>query len=332
MAVGRRRTIHKNLPPRLHLKRGRYYYGRNQTFLADNLADALTLWAQREAAVVGARMQTFADLAGQYAAKVIPTKALRTQRDNHHELANLLKVFGRAAISSVRLEHVRGYLDNRGAPVRANREIALLSHVWNWGRDRGMIQHPNPCLGVKRHKETGRDRYVTDDELWKLWDASSWPLRDALDLHYLTGQRPGDVLRMRLTDLRDGCLWVRQGKTKAPLRLRIEGDLAAVIERIQSRSYAITSLALVRDENGQPMTYSALAQRFRRARTVAGVTFQLRDLRGKAGTDLEDLALAQKLLGHRSRSMTERYIKPRAGDQVSPVVRKLRTNTGTADS
>ena len=327
MQMGRRRTVHKNLPAKLHLKRGRYYYGRNQEFVGDNLADALRVWAEKEAASVGDRPVTVADLAGQYAAKVIRTKAPRTQKDNGKERVNLLSVFGSAPIASVRLEHVRGYLDNRGAKVRANREIALLSAMWNWGRDRGMVQHPNPCTGVKRHKETGRDRYVTDDELWRLWDAASWPLRDALDLHYLTGQRPGDVLKMRLTDLRDGCLWVKQGKTAAPLRLRIEGDLAEVVARIQSRSYDVTSLALVRDENGQPMTYSALAQRFRRARARAGVDFQLRDLRGKAGTDLEDLALAQKLLGHRSRAMTERYIKPRAGDQVSPVARKLRTDS-----
>jgi hypothetical protein len=41
MAVGRKRTKHKNLPPRLYLKRGRYYYGRNQEFAGDTLEEAV---------------------------------------------------------------------------------------------------------------------------------------------------------------------------------------------------------------------------------------------------------------------------------------------------
>jgi len=36
-------------------------------------------------------------------------------------------------------------------------------------------------------------------------------------------QRPADVLKMRLTDIRDGCLVVRQDKTGAIVRVVIEG-------------------------------------------------------------------------------------------------------------
>lgn len=72
------------------------------------------------------------------------------------------------------------------------------------------------------------------------------------------------------------------------------------------------------------MTYDALFNRFEKARKAAGIHFQLRDLRAKAATDLEDLALAQKLLGHSSRSMTEHYVKRRAGEKVSPLLRTPR--------
>lgn len=342
MPVGRRRTKHRNLPPHLHLKRGRYYYGRNQEFLADNLADALPLWAEREAAKAGKRPRTFRELAEQYQARVIPTKAPRTQKDNMREIANLVAVFGPAPLEQIQPTYIRGYLDSRmamprkgakpappkAAPVRANREIALFSDIWNWGRSSGMMNLSNPADGVDRHREFGRDRYVTDEELAAVWAVSCEPLRDALDLHYLTGQRPADVLRMRLTDVREGHLWVRQGKTRKPLRVVSEGPLAAVLERIQARTYKITSLAMVRNEQGQPMTYDALFNRFEKARTAAGVNFQLRDLRAKAATDLEDLALAQKLLGHTTRAMTEQYVKTRVGEKVRPL---LRTGREIAD-
>lgn len=336
--VGRRRTKHKHLPPRLHLKRGRYYYGRNQEFVGDNLADAMLAYGEREAARAGRRPITFGDLADQYAAKVIPTKAPRTREDYSDDLACLRAFFASAPLDKIEPAHVSAYRDNRWAKprkgqeprlatTRANREIALLSAVWNWGRDTGRTALPNPCEGVRRNKETGRDRYVTDEELQAVWDAADEPLQDALDLYHLTGQRVSDVLRMSLTDVRDGCLWLRQRKTGKPLRLSLEGPLAGVLERIRGRTFptsAVVTVALVRDEGGQRLTYDALDKRFRAARKAAGVHFQLRDLRAKAATDLDDLALAQRLLGHSSRAMTEHYTKQRIGDKVSPLLRTTR--------
>lgn len=338
--VGRRRTKHKNLPPRLHLKRGRYYYGRNQEFVGDNLPDAMLAYGEREAARAGRRPFTFGQLADQYAAAEIPKKAPRTREDYLDDLAMLLRVFKDAPLATIEPHHVSGYRDNRMtrprkgrkeeprlATTRANREIALMSAVWNWGRDTGRTNLSNPCVGVKRHKEEGRDRYVTDEELQAVWEAADEPLRDALDLYHLTGQRVGDVLRMSLTDVRDGCLWLRQRKTGKPLRLELAGDLAGVLERIKGRQFpaeAVVTLALVRDESGQRMTYDALANRFQAARAAAGVHFQLRDLRAKAATDLDDLALAQRLLGHASRTMTEHYTKGRIGERVQPLLRTSR--------
>lgn len=337
-SVGRLRTIHKHLPPRMSLKRGRYYYGRNQAFLGDNLADAMLAYGEREAARAGKRPFTFGDLGRQYAAKVVPGKAPRTREDNLDELQMLLLVFDKAPLSGMEPHHVSGYRDNRWArpkkgrkvvePVlaktRANREIALMSAIWNWGRDTGRTNLPNPCDGVKRNKETGRDRYVTDDEFSAVWEKGDYAVRDAMELYLLTGQRVSDVLKMSLQDAREGCLWVRQGKTRKPLRIVEEGDLAAVLNRIRNRTYpdnVVVSLALIRDEKGQKMTYDALFNRFEAAREAASVHFQLRDLRAKVATDLEDLALAQKLLGHASRAMTEHYTKNRVGEKVRPNLR-----------
>jgi hypothetical protein len=51
---------------------------------------------------------------------------------------------------------------------------------------------------------------------------------------------------------------------------------------------------------------------------------QMRDIRGKAATDVEDLAHAQALLGHTTRAMTEKYVKQRAGERVAPARRKAK--------
>lgn len=339
MPMGRRRTKNLHLPQGMALKRGRYYFGRNQEFIGDTFADAMEVYAEKIAAKAGQRPETFGDLVTAYfVSKTYRAKAVRTRKDNMAEYEALSPVFGAAPLGKVRPAHIAQYLEHRPAKVRGNREIALVSTIWNWGRAQGMTDLPNPCDGVRRNKETGRDRYVTDEELAAEWAVASEPLRDALDLHYLTGQRVADILKGSLTDVRDDALPVRQGKTQKPLMLDLHhkdgslSELGMVLERIRIRQFkpgVVVSLALIRNERGQRMTYSALEQRHARARTKAGVDFNLQDLRAKHGTDreaLEGLLATRKALGHSSVAMTEHYLRRRQGDRITPLPRKLRTD------
>jgi integrase len=101
----------------------------------------------------------------------------------------------------------------------------------------------------------------------------------------------------------------------------LRSKASCTVERITARG--IVGIHLVTTERGERLTYDALQGRFRKARAAAGVDFQFRDLRAKAATDLENLDLAQKLLGHSGREMTEHYSKRRAGERVKPVDRKI---------
>jgi integrase len=268
---------------------------------------------------------TFLDAVDRYWKDVIPTKATRTQADNKTELKKLIEFFGNppAPLDEIEPMHVRQFLDKRGktAKVRANREKALFSAIFNHARSIGLTKATNPCAGVKGFSETGRTIYVTDEQFQDLWRVADWPVRDALDLAYLTGQRPADVLKMSRNDIRDGELWVIQNKTKAALRISIEGRLKEVIDRIVARdkTYKVVNLKLVRDESGKALGSFALRFRFDNARKLCGATWQIRDLRAKAGTDVADdrgILEARRQLGHKSVKMTENYI--RAGNRVGP--------------
>ncbi len=115
-------------------------------------------------------------------------------------------------------------------------------------------------------------------------------------------------------------LWFTQNKTGKKLRIEIVGELMELLDRILSREhFKIGGDALLQDGNGQRLTSGALRSRFDKAREGARVDFQFRDIRAKAATDTEDLARAQKLLGHKTRSMTEHYTRNRRGDKVSPL-------------
>lgn len=161
----------------------------------------------------------------------------------------------------------------------------------------------------------------------KAYEHADQPLRDALDLFYLTGQRIADTLKMDERDIRDGKLAVRQGKTGAKRRIEIIGELKVVIDRILARKsgHKIRSTRLVVMDSGQPMTPSMLRKRFDDAREAAGIPkaeFQMRDLRAKAATDKEEstgnIREARDQLGHTTVGMTEQYIRMRKGKKVTP--------------
>lgn len=354
--MGRRPTRNPNLPSGMrarHRKGTTYYYydhggkPRREEPLGTDYVMAVKRWAEIEGQQAPKQAQpTFKDAVEIYLREVLPTKAPRTQTDNLKELAFLRDFFeGNPLLEEIEPAHVKQYLrwrhqqaliwyaeKKRTAPanaghVRANREIALFSHIFNYAREIGLTKAANPCLGVKKHTEDGRDVYVEDDVYRRLYEHADEPTRDAMDLAYLAGQRPQDTLNYDERDIRDGFLMIDQGKTGKKLRMEVTGELKSVIDRIRARkaTYRVVSTALVVTETGQRMTLRTLQYRFRTARDAAGIPpneFQFRDLRAKAGTDKTDstgdIRKAQKQLGHGSISMTEHYVRKRRGDKVGP--------------
>lgn len=349
----RPKSTHPDLPPRMlrrqkRLASGRvwvgyYYNGRDETGrrveipLGTDLTEAKRRWADLECRPAPAETGLMSVVFDRYARDVIPTKAPRTQRDNDACLKWLRRVFDGAPIDAVTPQHIAQYRDTRGktAPVRANREIALLSHVWNMAREWGYTAKENPVKGVRKNKEKPRDFYA-DNAVWSAVYAVAGPdLRDAMDLNYLTGQRPADVLKMRQADIKDGALEVRQNKTGKVLRILLDDDgarteLGRVIDRIKSRK--VSSLYLVATPEGRPLTAAMLRLRFDAARLAAADAadaagndalanriraFQFRDIRPKAASDLP-LEHASRLLGHTEREITEKVYR-RLGETVKPV-------------
>jgi integrase len=333
---------------------------RREIALGKDYGLALEEWARRTGGTVApTALDTFRAVAERYVLKVLPGKAPATRYLNLRSLDCLLKFFVGPceSLGFITPVLVRQYLDKRATSVLsvkrqqnleraaagrellaitgkeghvpANREKALFSHIWNFARETGLTNLANPCAGVKGFKEDGRDVYVSDEVLAAVRAVAETPLQDALDLAYLIGQRPADVLKLARADIVDGALVVKQNKTGKKVRVSIEGELAEVIARIKSRK--ALSLRLISGAAGTPLTRYELRGAFNRARLAAAAAhpdlaseikaFQFRDLRAKAATDTEELrgmTAAQDQLGHSTPMMTAHYVRHRRGKLVKP--------------
>lgn len=351
--MGRVPTRNKNLPPRMRARhRGEkvwYYYDaggkpRREVPLGNDYVTAVLKWAELEQTErTEVIVITFRHAAERYIRDVLPEKAPRTQKDNLTQLEKLLAFFDDppAPLDQIEPLNIRQFLDWRVAEtkerlkkagkedsagdgrVRANREKALFSHIWNYARSWGYTNKPNPCQGISGYREHARDVYVDDVAYEAVYQQADVVLRDAMDLAWLTGQRPADVLKMSETDVKDGVLWVKQNKTGAKLRISVIGQLSEVIARIMERkqAYKARSLKLLIDDDGKPLTESMLRHKFDRARELSGQTWQFRDLRAKAGTEKEmdsGMSAAQDLLAHTTQNMTSAYVRNRVGKLVEP--------------
>lgn len=317
--MGRRRTHDLDLPPLVYRKRGRYYYGRAGIALGADLPAALRRYAEMHGGT--ATPGTFAEAARLYLRDELPTKSAKTASEYERQLATLVRVFGRCPLDggSIRPKDVHDYLAARPR-VAGGREKALLSAVWNFARRTGLTDATNPCAGIRAPKAR-RSRYVTDAELAAGIAAADPVLAGFLELAYRTGQRPGDVLRMMRSDVRDGALWVSQAKTGAKVRIAIVGPLAGLLDSLRGLPTRITSLYLIHNHRGQPLTLAAMQKRWDTVRRRIGADWQLRDLRAKAATDAT--GRAQDLLGHAAASTTDGYIRRVAGAIVEPVRRPI---------
>lgn len=323
MDMGRPKSKHKDLPPRMIPRvypsgAISYYYNagpNDRRPLGSNLARAKLKWAELESSLSIAG--TFRSVAEEWKKDELRKRGIYTQEQYESYLTELYLGFGHIPLDDINTAHVQQYLNKRSAKVKANREISLLSTIFNWARRLGMTQTANPVQGSLKNKEIGRKVYVRDDQFSEVHGKAVFWVQDAMDLSREAGQRPGDVVSWTRHNIIAGCLDFRQGKTGKHMRIEIEGELKNVLERILARSRAVSSIYLVADAKGQRVTVDKLQKHFVKAR--GAMTWQFRDIRKKTGSDAGDIKRAQELLGHASEATTAKFYRQMKGDKVKPL-------------
>lgn len=312
-------------PPCFYLKSGAYYLvKRNKwTRLGTDLSAALAEYGRLvESGKVGGMPKAIEDFYGR-----LSPKLAKSTREQYRYAADILKrKLQQFEPADVKSKHVAAIKQSMAdTPNMANRVMSFLRQVFVDLVERQAVES-NPCIGVKRYVEEKRTRLITDDEWQAIYDKAGQRLRIIMELQNITGQRIGDVLKIRRNQITDDGIMFEQQKTGARLLVRWTPELRAAVKAAKEMGDGVPTLALLRGVDGKPPDYRSVSLQWLKACEAAGVEdARLNDGRARSATMAKRQGKdAQALLGHTSAAMTERYIRDRETAQVDGTsIRKL---------
>lgn len=352
--MARPRKLNRHLPKYVELNNGTYYYRPTHgESVRMTHADGTSIRHGQEAAMYGwladkaepiamPDQPTLADCFARYKRDVLPTLAPRTQKDYLRALDVLEDEFGARAPDDVKPRDIGRFLDVRKGKIHRNRQVAVLSAVYSKCVGRWYCADRNPCSEVERNASSKRTRYVTDAEYKIVYDAMPPRIQITMDLAVITGQRQGDLLKLRWEDVTpEGVLFVvskTRKKVGKKLLVEMSPTLEAILTRARKMLPHLPREYVIRTEEGLPYTpegFRAIWQRrmkrlcrgyYRKPRGKEPVwvppalpeRYTFHDLRAKSVSDSDTIELAYERAGHTSMAMT-RSVYDRGVRKVKPL-------------
>ena len=145
-----------------------------------------------------------------------------------------------------------------------------------------------------------------------------------MDILYITALRQGDILSIRLSQLTDEGLFVNVSKSGKPVIFEWSESLKTAVKAARSLSRPVSGLFLFCTRTGSRYTtggFRSIWQRRMRSALENGILkerFTSHDLRGKSGSDAQDVRRATELLGHSDQKITIRHYR-RLPERVKPL-------------
>lgn len=206
-----------------------------------------------------------------------------TKPDYERALARIVDDFGTMPTDAASANGARKvFLDWRNAmadrPRTADRHWAMIRRVFSWAVDQEIMPR-NPCAaGGKLYRGTRRDIVWSDSQVALFLATAPSNLALAMRLAVETGQRQGDLLALKWSNIADGRLSLRQSKSGRKVSVLIRSELIRDLERVPRISTHVLTSSV-----GRPWTKRGFSQAWKRAcdrAGIEGVTFH--DLRGTA--------------------------------------------------
>lgn len=301
----------RHLPPGVYFQHGAYYLVKNNVWepLGKDLPTALAKYG-KTLGPKGGMVKMIEDALP----FICHGKAKNTVAQYTLAAKQLKKILKDASPHQLKQEHLELIRDSFiKKPNWGNRIITVARLVFKHGKVK-----PNPAIGVERLPERKRDRLISEPEFWAIHGKAGPRLKIIMELHYRTGQRISDVLKIRSADLvDDGILFVQQ-KTGKKLIVRWTPELEAVVARAKGLHGNVRALTLLHNRRGKAPDYRTVHLQWTTACELAGVLdARPNDLRAMGLTAADDQGMnPTTLAGHTTPAMTVRYLRDRKAKLV----------------
>lgn len=219
-----------------------------------------------------------------------------TKTDYVQSSKQLLQRFGEMPPSAVRPAHISRYLrvERKDAPVRANREFALLSNLMNLATERGDLD-VNPCKQVRRNKERPRksapDKADFDTFLEWAWaqEGQAPILAGMAEFASLGGNRGAEFRLLEWSQVTETEIRIPRSKQRAGKQVievfPMHGAIAELMEKMRTFARDARHGWVFPNARGGPYTAQAFKlgfNRLKKAARLAGkltLNFTFHDLR-----------------------------------------------------
>jgi len=279
---------------------------------------------------------TVADVCERFMKEYVPIHCKETTAKEYRRSVDMFikPVIGTRKVPDIiRTDIAKLHHDLRDKPYQANRTLGVISVIFNqceiWGlRPDGS----NPCRHVKKYTEKKRERFLSEDELKRLWETLDKSEKDGTEskaacnayrLLILTGCRLGEIQTLKWDYIKEDGIHLPDSKTGAKKVYigQAVHDTLAKIKRTKDNPYVIPGTV-----EGQHL--KDLQRPWRRIREKAELgDLRIHDLRHSfasfglaSGLSLTEIG---KLLGHSQVQTTARYahlaetIATKAADRAS---------------
>lgn len=260
-----------------------------------------------------------------------------TMKVRKNQISTIKKEFGRIPLTSITTKDIAGFLEYYIVCDKKSMASGLRSVLLDIFREAIVEGHidRNPAEPTRAPTpKVKRERLVMEQfvAIRESADTHSIWAPNAMDLALVTGQRREDVAGFKFSDVRDGLLFITQEKTghklAIPLDLKLEIlelVLKDVIERCRINNpsdFMIYSPVRNGGRKPGPLTPDALTQAFADIRDLSGIKFgpnpppfhEIRSLSGRLYEKERGEKFAQRLLGHKNLTMTQKYLDSRGAE------------------
>jgi len=278
----------------------------------------------------------FEDFASEYI-KTHVRLELKGQRNQEYMIRQLAAHFKGKHLHQIDALMVRQFMARRLKVVRpasVNREFQTLKSMFNRAIEWGMLNGRNPAVGIKNiPQNNSRCRWLTEEEQERLLSCCQGLTKVIVLIALKTGMRWGEIVSLKwnqapcsnYVDFDNGVIFVHESLAKSqrsrhiPLSNAVRQALKEV-EHTPGRDYIFLN-----SKTDKP--YGSFKRSFHTAMKRAKISdFRFHDLRHTFASQLVrcgvDLYVVQKLLGHSTPKMTQRYAHLRE-DQLKEAIDKI---------